>query len=197
MRADSSNLPASLDDRDEDESFLFAEPEAVPAQWQLKKLKPLHRKVASLIAQGGRNVDIAKIMDVTPQYVHMLSKQPLVREFISEICAAADLRMEALTEKVVDTIAETLDRGSEAGKLKAARMQLEATKRIGRQDPTPKAGAGAEDRLLLLAERLIYLQSGRRPPGVFSEAGEEITDAEFSEPSRSEGIEPAQETGEG
>lgn len=136
-----------------------AEPQKVA--WELKELKQVHRDVAALFAQGMKNVDIAKLCDITPEYVHMLLKQPLVRAYIDEMCEVVGVRMDALFAKSVDVIADTLTNGSEAGKLKAARLQLEATKRIG---------AGSQlnvtlpnvDRLEKLAERLIGLQSGVR-----------------------------------
>lgn len=178
-----SNLPANLDPADEipeDEATLFSGSAGVG--WQMKKLTPRHRNIAALMAQGASRLETSKICGVTPQYVTMLAQQPLIKAEIARICEAAGTRLEALTEKVVDTIAETLSSGTEGGKLKAARLQLEATKRIGRPDTSPKGEGGAGDRLERLAERLIYLQSGgKRPPGVYDEAGQEITDAEFSE----------------
>lgn len=177
---------------DEDEAALYeAEPKI---GWQMKKLKPKHKQIASLLAQGARNIDIAKMIGVTPEYVSMLTRQPLMQSYIAEMCQHTGLRVEALFEKSVDVIADTLRTGTESGRLKAARLQLEVTKRIGRGEPLSNQGGGTEERLLKLAERLIFLQSGqRRLPGVFNEDGTEIQEAEFSEVgSRSNGPEPAQ-----
>lgn len=174
-----NQLQPAIPEDDEEEGYLFSE--TTPPSWQMKQLKPRHKSIASLLAQGGRNVDIAKIMNVTPQYIYMLSRQPLMKEYISQMCEVTGVRLEALFEKSVDVIAETLESGSEAGRLKAARLQLEVTGRVGARDAGPRSGGGADDRLLLLAERLLFLGSGKREPGVYYENGEKITDAEFSE----------------
>lgn len=181
--------PVPADPPDEDERELFA---AVPTTgWQMKQLKPQHKQIASLLAQGARNVDIAKIMNVTAEYISMLSRQPLMKAYISEMCEVTGVRLEAMFAKSVDIIAETLENGSEAGKLKAARLQLEVTGRVGARDAGPRSGGDSANRLEMLAERLIFLQSGKRPPGLYNENGEAITDAEFSEPFRGEGPEQA------
>lgn len=131
-------------------------------QWELKKLKPVHQQVAALLAQGMPNVDIARIAGITPQYITMLLKQPLFKQYLSEKCEAVGVRLEALFEQSVEVIAETLKNGSEGGKLKAARLQFEATKRIGRGDVTIVDGAGALDRLERLAGRLTALNQKAR-----------------------------------
>lgn len=184
--------PPPDDPEDEDEANLLAE--SPTPNWQLKKLKVKHKQVASLLAQGARNVDIARMLGITPEYVHMLTKQPLVIAYIQEMCQHTGVRLESLFEKSVDVIADTLRTGSEAGRLKAARLQLEATKRIGRGEPAQGPPGGVEERLVQLAQRLIFLQSGaRRQPGVYNEDGSPIEEAEFSEPSSgSVGSKPAQ-----
>jgi hypothetical protein len=187
--------PDAPDDEDE-EVLLAAEPKV---GWQMKQLKPKHKQIASLLAQGARNIDIAKMIGVTPEYVSMLTRQPLMQSYIAEMCQHTGLRLEALFDKSVDVIADTLRTGTESGRLKAARLQLEATKRIGRGEPLSNQGGGTEERLLKLAERLIFLQSGqRRLPGVFNEDGSEVQEAEFSAAgSRSAGPEPAQAVRDG
>lgn len=190
-------VPPADDPEDEDEQALLeAEPRV---GWQMKKLKPKHKQVASLLAQGARNIDIAKMLGITPEYVSMLTRQPLMQAYIAEMCQHTGLRVEALFEKSVDVIADTLRTGTESGRLKAARLQLEVTKRIGRGEPLSNQGGGTEERLLKLAERLIFLQSGqRRLPGVFNEDGTEIQEAEFSEVgSGSAGPQPAQTVRDG
>lgn len=152
-------------------------PEEGSGKWEMKKLKPMHKQVASLCAQGLKNVEIAEIVGITPEYVHMLLKQPLVKEYIADMCEVVGVRMEALFEKSVDVISETLTNGSEKGKLQAARLQLEATKRIGRPDPNAGLERSGVDRLERLAERLISLNGGAKPGRLFNENGQEITDA--------------------
>ncbi len=150
--------------------------ESSSGSWELKELKPMHKQVASLVAQGMKNVEVAQICNITPEYVSMLLRQPLVRTYIAEMCEVVGTRLEALFEKSVEVIAETMKSGSNGDKLKAARLQLEATKRIGRPDPNAGLDRGNVDRLERLAERLISLQSGVRQGRTFNEQGQEITD---------------------
>lgn len=152
------------------DSELAGEPKAA---WELKELKPVHKNVAALFAQGMKNVDIAKMCDITPEYVHMLLKQPLVRAYVTEMCEVVGVRMDALFAKSVDVIAETLENGSEAGKLKAARLQLEATKKIGAGSQLSVVIPNV-DRLEKLAERLIGLQTGVRVGHTFNPDGSEV-----------------------
>jgi len=147
--------------------------------WELKKLKPMHQQVAALLAQGMKNVEIAAICEITPQYITMLLRQPLFKQYVSDKCEAAGVRMEALFEQSVEVIAHTLANGSEGGKLKAARLQLEGTKRLGRNDAPINDGAGATDRLERLAARLIELNA--RSQTLHPQISEPILDAEFTE----------------
>lgn len=150
---------------------------AAEEKWQLQKLTPRHRQAAALIAQGTPYVKVAAIVSMTPEYISMLMKQPLMKAYVMELCEIAGTKLEALFEKSVDVISEVLTSGSNADKLKAARLQLEATHRIGRPDPVGKGGPDDVDRLERLAERLLGLQSKVRKGGVFNENGEDITDA--------------------
>lgn len=172
-----SAVPTPQDEDADDERALVEQ----TAGWQMKKLTQRHRQIASLLAQGLDRRTISKMIGVTPEYVTMLTKQPLMKQYINEMCEHVGVRFEALFEKAVDVIAETMTNGTEAGKLKAARLQLEGTKRIGRPDLAPKDVGVVTDRLEQLAQRLLYLQSGKHPPGVYSENGEQISEAEFRE----------------
>lgn len=156
----------------------FELPEEVQdSKWELQKLSPKHKQVASLFAQGLKLVEIAPLVGYTPEYISLLMRQPRMKEYISEMCDAVGVRMEALFEKSVEVIADTLQNGSEGGKLKAARLQLEATKRIGRPDPSAGLERGSVDRLERLADRLLLLQSNVREGRVFDgKTGQEITD---------------------
>lgn len=149
----------------------------LPPKWELRKLKPVHKQIASLIAQGMMNKDVAPICNVTKEYVSMLLRQPLVQEYIAEMSRIADTRLEAMTTKSVDTIGDILQNGTEKGRLQAARMQLEATRRIGRPDPAARPGGDGAERLESLAARLIALQSGVRNN---LKPHEEIIDGEFT-----------------
>jgi hypothetical protein len=174
---------ASCEDVDEITQALVEE----KVGWQMKKLTPRHKQIASLLAQGAKRQEIAAAMQVTPEYVTMLQKQPLMKDYIREMCEVVGVRFEALFAQSVEVISEVMKSGSDANKLKAARLQMEGTGRVGSRDRRPSGESGAESRLEKLAERLLYLQSGKRAPGVYSENGEAITDAEFSESSRGEG----------
>jgi hypothetical protein len=145
-------------------------------KWEMKKLSPKHQQVGALVAQGMKYVEIGALVGYTPQYITMLMNQPLMRSYIAEKCAVAGTRLEALFDKSVEVIAETMEKGSESGKLKAARLQLEATKRIGRPDPNAGLDGTNVDRLVTLAERLVALQSNVRQGRVFTPEGQEITD---------------------
>ena len=153
------------------------EPSDYPPEkrWELKKLKPVHQQVAALVAQGLTNVKIASMCGITPQYITMLMNQPLFRQYLQEKCEAVGVRMEALFEQSVEVIANTLQNGSEGGKLKAARLQLEATKRIGRGEVNIVDGAGTADRLERLAARLIQLNDRSR------QVQPEVLEGEFVE----------------
>lgn len=147
-------------------------------KWELKKLSPKHKQVAALVAQGMKLVQVGAIVELRPEYISMLLRQPLMKQYIQQMSEAVGTRMEALFEQTVEVIADEMANGSGANKLKAARLQLEATKRIGRPDPSAGGHNTDVDRLTKLAERLLYLQSNQRLPRTFDESGNEITDVE-------------------
>lgn len=150
--------------------------------WELKKLTPKHKQVCSMLAQGIPRTTISTVCNITPEYVTMLAKQPLVKAYIGEMCQAAGLQLDAMFVQSVEAIGDALANGSHADKMKAARLQMEATKRIGSGGGVPKEIIDTNDRLARLAERLLYLQSSnlkiiesrRNENGVFQpiEAGQ-------------------------
>ena len=99
--------------------------------FQLKKLSPKHKEVASLLAQGLGRGEISKIVGITPEYVTMLSGDPLFQGYLQEMMKFTDARLTALFDKSVDVLADTLLVGSEKGKLQAARMALRAVGKEG------------------------------------------------------------------
>ncbi len=143
---------------------------------ELKKLSPKHMQVAALLAQGVDRRTIALACDFTPEYVTWLQRQPLFVTYIKEMSAAVNTRLEALFSKSVDTINEAMDCGSTDEKLKAAKLQMEATGRIGRY-VTPPGGGEQGDRLEQLSERLLQLLQRQR--GVIHEHDEEVSEAEI------------------
>lgn len=129
-------------------------------EWQLKKLNPNHKQAAALLAQGVDRGTIAAVCDFTPEYVTFLGRQPLFKSYVQEMSQYTQQRLEALFEKSVDVISDNLKTGGELG-LKAAKLQLEATGRVGRFQVTPGEGPGG-DKLELLAERLVGLLHNQR-----------------------------------
>lgn len=99
--------------------------------FQLKKLKPKHKDVAALLAQGVGREQIAQLVGITPEYVTMLSAQPLFQAHVQEMTKFTDLRLQAIYDKSVDVIAQTLTTGSETSKLQAARMAMRAVGKEG------------------------------------------------------------------
>jgi hypothetical protein len=176
------HLPAVLAELEDAESWEVTEVsaeggEAAKPRWELKELKPLHKQVASLVAQGMKNVQVAALCNITPEYVSALIRQPLVKAHIAEMCEVVGVRLEALFEQSVEVIAETMTNGTRGEKLKAARLQMEATKRIGAHNPVSLLPVGATDRLLLLSERLLALQSNVRKGRTFDENGKEVSES--------------------
>ena len=92
--------------------------------FQLKTLKPKHKQIMSLLAQGLGRSEIAKIVGCTPEYVTVLTKQPLCIDYLREVSRFVDSRMEAMYEKSVDVIADLLNNGAAKERLAAAQLQL-------------------------------------------------------------------------
>lgn len=125
--------------------------------YQLKALKPKHRNILALVAQGVDRHTISQACSITPQYVTMLCRMPICKQYIAGLNEACDLQLEAMYSKSVSVINEGLDNGSMKEKLVAARLHLEATKRIGRPADILPQHESTNDRLLRLAERLTAL----------------------------------------
>ena len=147
------------------------------AGWQMMVLKPKHKQVCAMLAQGIDRRTISNVVGVTPEYITMLSKQPLMKEYIAEMCQAAGLQLDAMFVQSVEVISEVMANGSPKERVAAARLQMEATKRIGSGSSIPKEIIDTNDRLARLAERLLYLQGGvtktietrRNIDGIFQE----------------------------
>jgi|SRR6185312_4266900 len=164
--------------------------------WQMKELKPKHKQVCAMLAQGIDRRTISNVVGCTPEYITMLSKQSLVKEYIAEMCQAAGLQLDAMFVQSVKVISEVMANGSPKERVAAARLQMEATKRIGSGSSIPKEIIDTNDRLARLAERLLYLQGGvtktietrRNENGTYQA---QTTDEGFSL------NQPAQENGDG
>lgn len=138
------------------------EVEAHSGRYQLKKLKTKHRQVLSLIAQGEPRWKVAALCDITPEYVTMLCAMPICQAYLSEMTQAAGVQLEAMFVKSVDVISNAMENGDTGEQLKAARLQMEATKRIGAAGATTLNIGDGGDRLERLANRLIGLLDNKQ-----------------------------------
>jgi len=129
---------------------------------QLKELSPKHKMVAALLAQGLDRVVVAQSTDLTPEYITWLGGDTLFKGYVKEMSALAGVHLEALFSKSVDIIAEQMLQGSGEDKLKAARLQMEATGRLGK-NPRQEEDESGSDRLEQLAQRLVALQRKYQP----------------------------------
>lgn len=179
---------------------------AVKEGWVLKELKPWHELVCSLLAQGMSMKDIAAIADCTPNYVSMLSRQDVIRKHVMDIAAFAGLQLEAQFAKSVDAIGEALITGNNKEKLMAARLQMEATGRVGSRKGDVEKVIDTNARLARLAEKLLYLQGGSKPSDIIEGEviREEASDEGIEECQRAERIgnevrphQSAQDAGDG
>lgn len=138
------------------------EVEVNSGRYQLKKLKTKHRQVLSLIAQGEPRWKVATLCDITPEYVTMLCAMPICQAYLSEMTQAAGVQMEAMFVKSVNVISNAMEQGDIGEQLKAARLQMEATKRIGAAGATTLNIGDGGDRLERLANRLIGLLDNKQ-----------------------------------
>lgn len=148
--------PAAVDDLPEDGGLEASAAQDQP-RWLLKKLKPKHRDICSLFAQGMKRSDIARLCDVTPEYVTMLMRQPLIVEEVKRMNEYAGLQMEAAFTKAVSVTLEAMEVGSTKEKLAAARLQMEVTGRVGSRGAPPQENQNMNERLVALSERLTGL----------------------------------------
>lgn len=170
-------------------SVVPTDPDALPepgAKWELKKLSQKHKDICSLIAQGIGRGQIATLCGITPEYVTMLTKQPLCVAYIKDMSEFAGVQLEAMFGKTVEVIGQTLATGAPKEQMAAARLQLEVTKRIGRPDVSANNGAmGADERLLALSERLVGLLGSAK-----QQSDQIIEDVEFVEIPRDAAVDP-------
>jgi len=136
--------------------------EAENPGWVMKKLKPKHRDICALLAQGFKNVQIAAVTGVTKEYVSMLQRQPLIKQEIARLCEIAGTRMEALFVQTTEAVADVLANGKDADRMKAARLQMEVTGRVGTRNSRIADQVPADERLERLAGRLIDLLGTNR-----------------------------------
>lgn len=141
--------------------------------FELQTLTPKHHQVAALLAQGLGPSEIAPLVDFVPQYITMLTRDPLFKAYLAEKVAIAELQLEAQFTKIPEVISRAFESGTTDEQLKAARLQGELTGRLGKHDRAVVNESSIE-RLNTLAERLLALQSNVREKGT-------VIDAEVSE----------------
>ena len=127
-------------------------------KWEMKKLTPMHEQLCSMLAQGIDRQTIAKVLDITPEYVSMLAKQPLVQAYIKEMCQFASLQLEAQFVEGVKVIGDVMANGADKERLQAVRLNAELTHRIGSESGIPTEIINTNERLANLASRLLSLQ---------------------------------------
>lgn len=133
-----------------------------PPPYQLKELSPRHRQVIALSAQGVPRELIAEAVGITPEYVTWLHRQPLVLAEMKQLEEAANAALLALAPLRTQVVADVLARGGkDEDRLKAAKIQMEATGVLGRERQREPAKHG-EDRLVELSHRLVGLLEGHR-----------------------------------
>lgn len=176
-------------------------------KWEMKKLLPWHKQLCSMLAQGIDRQTIAQVFQKTPEYISMLAGQDLIRVEVNDMKRFAEFQLEAQFVKSVSVIGEVLENGSAKEKIQAARLQLEATRRIGPRMVEEEKLIDTNARLARLAERLLSLQGGvgatqtltattieEKRDGQARQDGQEAEDGEWS-PLRSS--ESAQDAGDG
>lgn len=161
-----------------------------PEKWEMKKLLPWHKQLCSMLAQGIDRQTIAQVFQKTPEYVSMLAGQELIRTEVNEMKRFAEFQLEAQFVKSVSVIGEVLENGSAKEKIQAARLQLEATRRIGPRMVEEEKLVDTNARLARLAERLLSLQGGVGATNVINaevvkdgqarQDGQEAEDGEWS-----------------
>jgi len=138
---------------------------------KLAKLGPRHREVLSLVAQGLGRSEIGAIVGYEPEYISWLVRQDVCQAYLAEMNAVVEFRLQSMTEQSVDTINDVMKNGASDERLKAAKLQLEATGRIGADAVFGRPASGGPDRLQQLAERLVVLlrKGGPAAGGVVSD----------------------------
>lgn len=127
---------------------------------KLQALSGKHKDVAALLVQGLGRTEIAGVVEFTPEYVTWLCRDPLFKEYMEGISTFHDTRLDAMYGRVVDSIDDALKVGTVDEKLRAGRLQLEVTKRLGSYTRS-EAQESSIERLTTLAERLVQLNIGK------------------------------------
>lgn len=111
-------------------------------KWQPKHLSQKHKNIIALHAQGVSREEIGEFCKCTPEYVSMIVATPIAKEYLSDLERYLDSRMNALYSQSVETIHQGMMGNATDTQLKAARLQLEATNKLGKDN---KESQSAED----------------------------------------------------
>ncbi len=168
-------------------------------KWEMKKLLPWHKQLCSMLAQGIDRQTIAQVFQKTPEYISMLTGQALIQEEVREMSRFAEFQLSAQFSKTVSVIGEVLENGNAKEKMQAARLQLEATRRIGPRMVEEEKLIDTNARLTRLAERLLYLQGGAgpKPDIIDGEVVNETREAHSEERGQERSDQSTQEDGDG
>lgn len=123
-------------------------------KWELKKLSQKHKTIIALHVQNLTREEISQVAGCTPEYVSMIVAQPLAQQYLAELEKYMDSRLKALYGKSVDAIQQGLDSQDEEVALKAARLQLEATGKMKKDD---ERGHSAEDVVAAILDRATVI----------------------------------------
>lgn len=133
------------------------EPKRTRKRQTLKAMKPIHRRICAYVAKGMKYRDIGAKVGIDANEVSTIVNYPVCQVYIAEMNKAVNARLEALFERAVDVIADGLDGNADDTQLKAARLQLEASRRIGAKASVSAPVENSDARLLTLSERLVGL----------------------------------------
>ena len=167
------------------------------SEWTLKVLKPKHRQIASLLAQGCGRDEVAKLCGCTARHITILTKQPLFKTYLDEMRQTAEDMLQAQFVGSVEAIGDALRFGDVEERLKAARLQMEATGRIGNRANPYKESDSTVDRVARLAHRLVDLLESSQPPQTVRIINEEAIPLETPEHELRGSCERAQADGDG
>lgn len=102
-------------------------------KWEPKVLTPKHKQILSLVAQGMKYAEIGSLCKCTTQLIVMLVASEGGKGYLAQIEQQMDMRLRSLYNKSIDAIEDQLTAGNGENKLKAAKLQMQATGKLGRE----------------------------------------------------------------
>lgn len=127
-----------------------------------KPLPPLGKKARDaclLLTAGVAKKDICKQLKMAPERLRIILRLPQTQAFIARLNEAVGAQLEAQHGMAIDTIRDVMKSGNGREKIAAARLQLEASRRIGPRTEDHDRATNAEERLQRTRERLLQLYS--------------------------------------